>query len=81
MSSIVFQAVAENDTTPPGTVTGFHVNTQDGRSLNIGWTASGDDGAAGQASLYQLSFTDATTSAVIPLKNVLPAASGIGAVC
>jgi len=71
-----FQALAENDTTPPGTVTNFQVNTQNGRFLNIGWTASGDDGAAGQASLYQLTFTDATTSAVIPLKSVLPVPSG-----
>lgn len=71
-----FQALAENDTTPPGTVTGLQVNTQNGRSLNIGWTASGDDGAAGQASLYQLTFTDATTSDVIPLTSVLPVTSG-----
>ncbi|MBC8031743.1 MAG: S8 family serine peptidase [Pyrinomonadaceae bacterium] len=72
------QAGAENDVTPPGTVTSFHLNTQNGRALNIGWTASGDDGAAGQAALYQLSFTDAATGAVIPLKNAIPVASGSG---
>ncbi|MEP6819192.1 MAG: S8 family serine peptidase [bacterium] len=72
-----FQARAENDTTPPGTVTAFHLNTQNGRALNVGWTNSGDDGAAGQASLYQLSFTDGTTGTVINLKNVVPGASGV----
>ena len=72
-----FQARAENDTTPPGTVTAFHLNTQNGRALNVGWTNSGDDGAVGQASLYQLSFTDGTTGTVINLKNVVPGASGV----
>lgn len=72
-----FQTLAENDTTPPGTVTNFHINSQVGRALNVGWTSSGDDGAAGQASLYQVSFTDATTGTVIFLKSVLPSATGI----
>jgi len=71
------QALAENDTIPPGTVTNFHINSQVGRALNVGWTSSGDDGAAGQASLYKLTFTDAITGAVIFLKSVLPSATGI----
>ncbi len=72
-----FQALAENDTTPPGTVTNFHLNTQNGRSLNVGWTASGDDGTSGQASLYSVSFTDSTTGAIIPLKSIVAAAPGV----
>ncbi|MGH9930687.1 MAG: S8 family serine peptidase [Pyrinomonadaceae bacterium] len=71
------QALNGGDVTPPGTPTIFQINTQVGRSLNIGWTASGDDGAAGQASLYELSFTDATTGTVLLLKRVIPAASGV----
>jgi subtilisin family serine protease len=71
-----FQALAENDNVPPGTVNNLHVNSQAGRSLNMGWIASGDDGAVGQASLYQLSFTDASSGAVIFLKTVIPTASG-----
>jgi subtilisin family serine protease len=71
-----FQALAENDTTPPGTVVNLHLNSQNGRALNVGWTASGDDGAAGQASLYQVTFTDATSGTIIPLQNVIPATSG-----
>jgi subtilisin family serine protease len=71
------QALNDNDVTPPGTVTNFHINTQNGRSLNVGWTASGDDGAAGNASLYTLEFTDATTGAVTFFSNIIPAASGV----
>ena len=70
-------ALLENDTTPPGAPTGFSVVSQVGRTLSLGWTASGDDGASGQASLYQLSFTDRTTGAVIPLRSVVPSASGM----
>ncbi|HKP47578.1 MAG TPA: Calx-beta domain-containing protein, partial [Pyrinomonadaceae bacterium] len=72
-----FTALAENDVTAPGTAVNFHINSQNGRALNVGWTASGDDGAAGQASLYQLSFTDGSSGAVISLKNIIPAASGV----
>ena len=39
-----FVAVTEGDVTPPGTVTNFHLNSQNGRAFNIGWNASGDDG-------------------------------------
>ena len=71
------QTLAGNDTTPPGTVTSFQINTQTGRSLNLGWISSGDDGAVGQASLYQVSFTDGSTGAIINLKSVIPTASGV----
>ncbi len=71
-----FVAVTEGDVTPPGTVTNFHLNSQNGRAFNIGWNASGDDGAAGQASLYTVSFTDGTSGAVTALKNTIPKASG-----
>ncbi|HXM36096.1 MAG TPA: S8 family peptidase, partial [Pyrinomonadaceae bacterium] len=70
-----FAALASNDTTPPGAVTNFH-ESHTGRSFDLGWTASGGDGAAGQAALYQLSFTDAVTGKVVQLQNVVPAASG-----
>lgn len=70
------QAQAENDTTTPGSVNGLHIVSQSGRSLSLAWTASGDDGEVGQASLYQVSFTDAETGATIPLENIVPPASG-----
>ncbi len=72
------QALVGNDVTPPGTPANLHINSQTGRSLNVGWIASGDDGAAGQASLYELTFTDGMTGAVISLKKIIPAASGVG---
>jgi subtilisin family serine protease len=71
------QTLAGNDVTPPGTPTNFHLNSQNGRALNVGWTDSGDDGAVGQAALYELTFTDATSGAVILLKRIIPAASGV----
>jgi subtilisin family serine protease len=70
------QALNENDLTPPGTVAGFQIASQNGRSLKLTWSASGDDGTAGQASLYEISFVDQTTNAVVPLTSVAPASSG-----
>lgn len=70
-----FAALAEGDTSAPGAVGSFHINSQSGRSVTLGWTASGDDGANGKASLYELSFKD-TNGAVFPLKGVLPRNSG-----
>ena len=70
------QAINEGDTTAPGTVGGFQVASQNGRTANLSWTASGDDGAAGQASLYDVSFVDQTTNALVPLTTVAPAISG-----
>jgi len=73
-----FASFAEADNVAPGAVTNFHINSQNGRTINLGWTASGDDGAAGQASLYQLNFIDGVTNAVFPLKGVVPITSGVG---
>jgi len=70
------QALLANDVTPPGTVTGLAVTSVNGRTINLSWTASGDDGSTGTASLYRISFVDSFTSAVIPVKNVVPLSSG-----
>jgi len=70
------QAMNEGDTTPPGTVGGFQITSQSGRRVSLSWTASGDDGPAGQASLYDVSFVDQTTNAVVPLTTLAPAISG-----
>ena len=69
------QSLVSGDGTAPGTVGSFHINSQNGRSINIGWTASGDDGPAGDASLYEVVFTD-TGGQQFPLKGVIPASSG-----
>jgi subtilisin family serine protease len=70
------QALAANDTTAPGTVTNFQITSQTGRTVNLSWTDSGDDGAAGQASLYDISFVDQSSGAVIPMTTLAPATSG-----
>ena len=71
------QSLEESDATAPGTVTNFQLNAQNGRTLTVGWTASGDNGAAGGAAkLYELNFVDAGSGAVIPLKGVIPANPG-----
>lgn len=71
-----FAALAENDNTAPGVVTNFQVTSQNGRTFNLSWNASGDDGAAGQAALYQVLFNDTVTGSVSTMKSLLPAASG-----
>src|SRR2546423_7717825 len=70
------QALNSGDVTPPGAVGSFHINSQNGRTVNLGWTASGDDGTTGDASLYELDFTDGVSGQVIPLKGVIPRPSG-----
>jgi subtilisin family serine protease len=70
------QALISGDVTPPGAVGSFHFNSQNGRTVNLGWTASGDDGATGDASLYEIDFTDGGSGQVIPLKGVIPRSSG-----
>jgi hypothetical protein len=73
MQSLVLD---NTDTTNPGAVTNLHLNSQNGRTFNVGWTAAGDDGAGGGAAkLYQLTFDDAS-GPVIPLKGAIPAAPG-----
>lgn len=70
------QSLLVPDATAPGTPTNFQVTSQNGRTLNLSWNASGDDGAAGTAALYRLSFVDSATGAVLPMKNLVPSASG-----
>jgi subtilisin family serine protease len=69
--------LAQNDVTPPGTVAGLMVSGQTGRTVSLSWIASGDDGAAGTASLYQLSFIDSATGVVIPLQSLVPPTSHV----
>ena len=70
-----FQSLVESDLTPPGTVGNLHVNLRNGRTINLGWIAAGDDGSGGNAAaLYEIAFRDGTTNVLIPLKGVVPAA-------
>jgi uncharacterized repeat protein (TIGR01451 family) len=75
-------SAAETDTTPPAAVGNFRVSAQSGRSITLSWTAPGDDGAAGSASLYELRFSDSDLSADPQFSQArrlvapLPAAAG-----
>ena len=70
-----FQSLAESDSTAPGAVTNVRLNSQNGRTINIGWTAAGDNGSGGgAAALYEVSFRDAVTNVLFPLKGVIPVA-------
>ena len=52
-------AAAEADSTPPSLPNNFRVTSQQGRTVNLEWTAPGDDGAGGaRASLYEIRFSD-----------------------
>jgi len=72
-----FTSLQEADAVAPGTVSNLHIDSQTGRTINLSWNAAGDDGAAGgSAALYELNFVDGGTSAVIPLKGVVPLTPG-----
>jgi alpha-tubulin suppressor-like RCC1 family protein/subtilisin family serine protease len=51
-------AASEADATPPAALDTFHVTSQQGRRLNVSWSATGDDGIAGRASLYEIRYTE-----------------------
>ncbi len=74
-----FQSLQEADAVAPGSVSNLQITSQTGRTVNLSWTASGDDGAAGgAAALYEVNFVDGVSNAVIPLRGVVPAAPGAG---
>ncbi len=70
------QAAVEGDATPPAAAGSLRITAQNGRSLTLAWTAPGDDGNAGQAALYELSFVDPGTGARTFLGTQLPQGAG-----
>ena len=71
------QSLQEADAIPPSAVSNIHINFQTGRTVNLGWTASGDDGiGGGPAALYEVIFVDGSTNQEFLLKGVIPAAPG-----
>ena len=78
-------AAAEDDITPPAPLTDFRLVTQNGRTLTLGWKASGDDGNTGQTSLYDIRYSDTDPSSpaafeaatpISPLGIPLPSVAG-----
>ncbi len=71
------QSLQESDGIPPSAVSNIHINFQTGRTVNLGWTAAGDDGIGGPAAaLYEVSFVDGVTDKETLLKGVVPATPG-----
>ena len=54
----------EDDTTPPAAITDFAAAASDMNSVTLTWTATGDDGATGTASAYDVRYS---TSAITAL--------------
>jgi uncharacterized repeat protein (TIGR01451 family) len=70
------QNAEEVDTVSPAPLSDLRLGAQDGRSVTLNWTASGEDGAAGQASLYELRFVDASTNSQFLLAIMRPGTPG-----
>lgn len=49
----------ENDTTPPGSVGGLAVTSAGLSSIDLSWSAAGDDGALGRARRYEVRWAEA----------------------
>ena len=54
-----FLTVAEPDVTPPGGVADLNVTETGSSHMRIAWTATGDDGATGRASAYDIRYSTA----------------------
>lgn len=77
-ASGALQSVIENvnDATPPA-VNDLHISSQENRNVVLAWTAPGDDGANGTASLYEIRFTDQASGEQFLLMTAKPANSGM----
>jgi uncharacterized repeat protein (TIGR01451 family) len=65
-------AAAENDLTPPGQMPDLRIVGQRERTLTLGWTAPGDDGMVGSASVYDIRFSDRDPSAAEVFEQATP---------
>src|SRR5262245_22834548 len=63
-----FLTIAEPDETPPGQVTDLSVTNPGSNTLDLHWTATGDDGAVGRASSYEIRYS---TSPITDLPSFL----------
>jgi hypothetical protein len=78
----IFFPIAEPDNTAPGFVDDLATETPTSNSLFLRWTATGDDGATGTASSYDIRYStalidDGNFSAAAPVAGApLPAPSG-----
>jgi len=70
------QNATEVDTTPPGPVSDLHVVSQDGRTTQVAWTGTGDDGNSGSASLVEARYIDLSSGAEFLLGTLRPGPAG-----
>jgi uncharacterized repeat protein (TIGR01451 family) len=56
------QNAAEVDTTAPANINGLRIVSQNGLTIELAWTAPGDDAMTGRASLYEIRFSDSDIS-------------------
>jgi hypothetical protein len=68
-------AFLENDMTAPAAASNLQKSAQQGRAVTLTFTAPGDDGNAGRAALYEVSFVTATGTTFV-LKTAIPNPAG-----
>jgi uncharacterized repeat protein (TIGR01451 family) len=64
-----------SDATPP-LINDLHILGQVDRHVALAWTAPGDDGTVGRASLYEIRFVDQSTGKEFLLATMRPATAG-----
>ena len=69
------QSASISDATPP-LINDFHQVAQEDRHVTLAWTAPGDDGSVGRASLYEIRFVDQGTGAQFLLTTMRTAPAG-----
>jgi len=57
LGDFTFTTQGSNDTTKPGSITTLTVQAVSGNSITLEWKATGDDGANGQATSYDLRYS------------------------
>lgn len=62
MGRLNVNAALVEDTTPPGAPTGLTATHRSSDALLLGWTASGDDGAVGTVTQYELRYSTSPLS-------------------
>ncbi len=70
------QNALDADTTSPAAIGDLHITGQFGRSVSLAWTATGDDGGNGRASLYEIRFVDQATGAKFSIGGQRPSVAG-----
>ncbi|WP_309122808.1 fibronectin type III domain-containing protein [Paenibacillus sp.] len=63
LSNVVMATINNTDATAPGTIADLAVQRTGPRSVRLGWTAPGDDGATGHAKSYEVRYSTSPITA------------------